>query len=174
MNYKTVFTISILLLLFVTTIASASFTSYNPKSGNTYWVGADGRKIVLTNNNSAVNPTYAQLIAFLKKDKTDQLKYTSKYKCGDFAETLHNNAEKAGYKAGWICMKSINHAANMFQTKDKGTVYIDCTGVPSSGGKCYDTKVAVKIGSAYKRVPLFCSNVYFGSMGTVKDLKTFW
>jgi hypothetical protein len=173
MKNITTFLLSVFIISLFAGCAAASFTSYTPHEGNTYWMGADGGKIVLTNNNSAKTPTYAQLLVFLKADTTDQRKYTSKYTCGDFAETLHNNAEKKGYKTAWVSIQSINHACNAFQTSDKGLVFIDCTGVPS-GGKCYDTKVAVKTGTSYKRVPLFCSNVYFGSMGTVRSYKIYW
>ena len=56
---------------------SASTVTVHPHIGNTYWVGADGHKISLINNNSAVNPTYSQLISFIKKDKTDERIYIS-------------------------------------------------------------------------------------------------
>lgn len=176
MKTPTVYLVSILLLLsFLVGCASASFTGYTPHEGNTWWVGADGQKIVLSNNNSAKNPTYSQLLTFLKKDTTDKRKYVSgKYTCGDFAETVHNNMEKAGYKCAWVTIPSINHVCNAVQIRDKGLVFIDCTGVPSGSNKCYDTKVSVAKGKPYKRVSLFCSNVRFGSMGTVKSYKIYW
>lgn len=113
-------------------------TSYNPKTGNTYWVGADGQKLLLINNNDAVNPSYDQLLVFLKADKTDEHPYTSTYTCGDFGETLHNNAEAAGLRCALVGSNSCNHAFNEFETTDKGIVYIDCTGVP--GGAQYQDK----------------------------------
>lgn len=163
-----------LILIGLIGTASASYTTVYPHEGSTWWVGADEQRIALVNNDQAENPTYAQLLTFLKTDTTDKRRYTSTYKCGDFAETLHNNAERAGYKAGWVTLYGINHVCNVFQTSDKGLVYIDCTGVPSGSNSCYDTKVSVGTRKAYKRVPLFCSNVYFGSMGTVKSYKIYW
>ena len=153
--------------------ATPELTTVNPHEGNTWWVGADGQRIALINSNQAKDPTYAQLVSFIQKDTTDQKRYTQTYACGDFAETVHNNAENAGIKAGWVSLNGINHACNAFQTSDKGLVFIDCTGTPE-GGECYDTTVSVSAGKQYIRVPLFCSNTYFDSMGTVKDYKIYW
>jgi hypothetical protein len=166
--------LTLLILMNISGTVSATYTTIHPHDGNIYWVGADSKMISLVNNNQAKNPTYSQLLTFLKADTTDQKRYTSTYNCGDFAETLHNNAEKKGYKAGWVALPSIKHACNVFKTTDKGLVYVDCTGIPSGSNKCYDTKVSVAIGKQYKRVPLFCSNVYFPSIGTVKDFKVYW
>jgi hypothetical protein len=114
---------------------SAGFVTVHPHEGNTYWVGEDGHMISLINNNNAVNPTYSQLLAFIEEDKTDEQRYIpGKYTCGDFAETVHNNAEKAGYKAGWVTIEGIDHCCNAFQTSDEGMIYIDCTGSPNGGG----------------------------------------
>ena len=46
--------------------------------------------------------------------------------CADFAEMLHNNAEIAGIRVGYVCTE--DHAFNVFETTDKGLVYIDDTG----------------------------------------------
>lgn len=152
----------------------ASFVTVHPHEGNVYWVGADGHKISLINNNNAVNPTYSQLIAFIKADKTDERSYVpGKYTCGDFAETVHNNAEKAGYRAGWVSIEGINHSCNAFQTTDKGIIYIDCTSSPNGNGY-WDSSVKIANGIEYKRVPLFTDNFYFYSMGTVNSYKIYW
>jgi hypothetical protein len=51
--------------------------------------------------------------------------------CADFAEMLHNNAEKAGWRAAWVGIDLAGseggHALNAFQTTDEGLVYADCT-----------------------------------------------
>jgi hypothetical protein len=146
----------------------------HPHEGNMYWVGANGHQISLINNNSAVNPTYSQLLSFIKNDKTDQQKYIpGKYTCGDFAETVHNNAEKVGYKAGWVTIDGVDHCCNVFQTSDKGTIYIDCTGSPNGGGS-WDSSVKLANGNKYQRIPLFSNNFYFNSMGIVSSYKAYW
>ena len=135
-------------------IAAAQITTVNPHIGNTYEVGADGQKISLINYKNASDPTYTKLVEFIKADKTDERLYSSKYVCSDFAETVHNNAEKAGYKAGWVPVYGINHVCNVFDTTDKGKVYIDCTG--SNGEKgIWDTSVKVANGKTYQRVSFF-------------------
>ncbi len=153
---------------------SAGFVTVHPHEGNTYWVGEDGHMISLINNNSAVNPTYSQLLAFIEEDKTDEQRYIpGEYTCGDFAETVHNNAEKVGYKAGWVTIEGIDHCCNAFQTSDEGIVYIDCTGSPNGEGS-WDSSVKLANGVEYQRIPLFGENFYFDSMGTVSSYKVYW
>ena len=53
-------------------------------------------------------------------------KPNSPYICADFAQMLHNNAEIAGIRAGYVCTE--DHAFNVFETTDKGIIYIDDTG----------------------------------------------
>jgi len=105
-------------------------------------VGADGEPIELINNSSATDPTYAMLVDFINEDPTDEGAYMdfdsdSEFAflgrtCGDFAETLHNNAEAAGITAALVTIdfegEEVGHALNAFETTDKGLVYIDCTG----------------------------------------------
>lgn len=156
------------------TTSDTGFETVHPHEGNTYWVGADGHLISLLHNNSAVNPTYSQLLSFIKNDQTDQRKYApGQYTCGDFAETVQNNAEKAGYKAGWVTIEGINHCCNVFQTSDNGLIYIDCTGSPDGGGS-WDSSVKLANGIEYQRIPLFKDNFYFNSMGTVISFKEYW
>lgn len=104
--------------------------------------GASGERIHLVNNPNATNPTYAELVAFIKEDSIDEGAYVSfgsnssfaslSQTCGDFAEAVHNNAEEAGIRAAWVGIQfegeGEGHALNAFETIDKGLVYIDCTG----------------------------------------------
>jgi hypothetical protein len=52
--------------------------------------------------------------------------------CADFAEVLYNNAELNGIRAGYVSItlssSSIGHAINVFNTTDRGLVFIDDTG----------------------------------------------
>jgi len=131
-----------------------------------------GGFIVLINNTDAKNPTYAELLSFLRKDKTEAFPYhltpsiagfyygsassnvnLDRIKeiidgnvqpslpniCADFAERLHNNAEKAGIRAGYV--NGTNHAFNVFETTDKGLVYIDDVGVTQ--GPSGDTLITI-------------------------------
>jgi hypothetical protein len=101
--------------------------------------GADGKAIILTNNATAADPTFDELMAFILADTTDTLEYIvsgpGAFVCADFAEAVHNNAEAAGIRAAWVGLSfeglKEGHALNAFETSDKGLVYIDCT---NSGG----------------------------------------
>lgn len=67
---------------------------------------------------------------------------TNPYKCGDFAERLHNNAELAGIRCGYVDVElsgyvdrnnlgipsNSGHALVIFQTTDRGLIYVDDTG----------------------------------------------
>jgi len=105
-------------------------------------VGADEKPIELINNPAATNPTYAELVAFIKEDTTDSKVYSEGVEwrgkiifprvCADFAEEVHNNAEAKGIRAAWVGIDfrggGEGHALNAFETIDRGLVYVDCTG----------------------------------------------
>ncbi len=96
----------------------------------------------MINNPDATNPTYAELVAFIKEDITDSKLYVQGLKlqegiiigrvCADFAEEVHNNAEAKGIRAAWVGIdlrgNEDGHALNAFETTDRGLVYVDSTG----------------------------------------------
>ena len=147
------------------------FTSYNPGDSNYYIVGADNEKIILINNESAIDPTYNDLIRFIKTDTTSTNPYVPDvYTCGDFAEDVHNKAEMYGYRAGWVEVDFYDdpdgHALNVFNTPDKGIIYIDCV----NG----DTIINMEIGKDYKPIPIGSSAYRYSSLGKIKSFNTFW
>jgi calcineurin-like phosphoesterase family protein/2'-5' RNA ligase len=146
--------------------------------GRSVVIGADGHRITLVNNNKADNPTWAELVAFLQSDHTDEIIYDyDTFVCADFAELLHNNAEAAGIKAGYVCITLgpadyspfiSGHALNMFETTDRGLVFIDCTGYTSDLPISADKLVDVEVGKDYLPQNIFASNGwYWSSMGEV-------
>jgi hypothetical protein len=144
-------------------------------------IGADGHRIILANNLSARDPSYEELKTFLKADKTDQIPYNySSFVCADFAETVHNNAEQAGIKAGYvhIAFNEINdtHACNVFNTTDRGLILIDCTNsLGGQGPSNNDRIVTIKEGNTYYPHYLFASGRWRTlPMGTVKSYEIFW
>lgn len=178
---KNVFLLIVLTLCSGCILASASsnansITINHPHDGNDYEYGCSGKIITLTNYNTAKNVSYSQLLTFLKKDQTDAREYTDDYCCADFAETLHNNAEKAGIKCGWVGIDFIGggdgHAINCFDTKDKGRVFIDDTG-DSPAQKYDDAIVNLKDGKVYTQKLLFKSDTC-DPMGIVKDYEIYW
>jgi len=88
--------------------------------------------IRLYENSKAKDPTWGQLKEFLLRDDTDQQTYISDvFVCRHFAARLHNNAERAGWKAAFVSIDfaddPVGHALNAFNTVDMGLVYIDST-----------------------------------------------
>jgi hypothetical protein len=137
--------IFILAALFLVLSGCASLQSVfrNPRytyEDNAILVRGDDRPIELENNREAVDVSYADLLAFIRQDATDKHPYVPRdaasgaapFVCSDFAETVHNNAEAAGIRAGYMTIDFIDggvgHAVNVFQTPDMGMVCIDCTG----------------------------------------------
>jgi len=95
--------------------------------------GTYGFRVVLENNPNAKDPTWDQVISFLKTDNTDEMEYVaSDFMCGSFAQEVHNNAEKAGIRAAFVGIdlaeERIGHAVNGFNTTDRGLIFTDTTG----------------------------------------------
>lgn len=112
----------------------------------------NGKPVYLTENISAVNPTWKELKSFLLIEKTDENFYIPGfYECASFAEELHNNAEARGFKTAFVAIfyseEFTGHALNAFYTTDKGLVYID-----SSAG--IDTVAYINEDKEYGIVPL--------------------
>jgi len=172
----------ILGLVFVLTILVGGCKNplYTYENGKVL-IGGDGEPIILIDNPDAADPTYAELVAFIRQDTTDANDYLEHprigYVCADFAEDVHNSAEAAGIRAASVSVdfegSEEGHAMNAFDTIDMGRVYIDCTG-QSSGDKLnihleyteegyeflddnpesWDAVAYVKVGKEYGLVPL--------------------
>ncbi|MCK9356298.1 MAG: DUF5667 domain-containing protein [Dehalococcoidia bacterium] len=185
--------------------------------------GCYGQFVVLINNESAHDPTYKELLAFLKKDDTDKYPYTYNLWmpgvyygdaedgidmghltdivegraqpsdpeiCADFAERLHNNAELAGIRTGYVSIdlegypdtqgygipSDAGHALNVFETTDRGRVFIDCTGISGDGPYHNDAVVdPVRIGAEYVPDLLFDTEGWYTlSMGEVTGVEITW
>lgn len=154
-------------------------------------VGADGHKIRLHNNPYANDPSWNELLQFLRQDTTDQIPYSySSFVCADYAEKLHNNAEEAGIRAAYVDVflkpyyiyniytdvplaipDGIGHACDAFRT-DRGIVFIDVTGSPNLVG--YDKQVNIVVGGQYVPVALFSGDVEFYSMGIIDSYEVQW
>ena len=98
-----------------------------------YYGASSDRTVNLKNNETARNPTWEELMSFLNLDDTDRGAYGFGLQvCAEFANELHDNAEKAGIKAAWVAIEFVGdaegHAFNAFETTDRGLVFVDCTG----------------------------------------------
>ena len=91
---------------------------------------------------------------------------------------LHNNAEKAGIRAAYVVVEfplGEGHALNAFRTKDRGLIYIDCTG--SNQVINADKTVDVKVGRRYAPVSVFpepCWASNWDNLGTVCKVAVKW
>jgi hypothetical protein len=146
---------------------------------NVYWnggvvVGGDGHKITLHNNPNAKDPTWDELMSFLQQDNTNQIPYIyGSFVCADFAETLYNNAEKAGIRAAYVCLElsGVGHDCDAFRTTDRGLVFIDDTN--SLIATNCDKQVSIMVGQEYLPTALFSSQQFL-SMGTVDSYEINW
>lgn len=150
-----------------------------PETSEFYYAGANGEPIKLVNNPNSTDPTYQEMITFLKSDKTDEIEYDpNSFVCGDFAEAIHNNAEATGIKAAWVSIDFIDytegHACNAFNTTDRGLIFVDCTGIyPYEPGN-RDCTVEIEIGEMYQPSELFASGETYDPLGTVGDFEIYW
>jgi hypothetical protein len=77
------------------------------------------------------DPTYAQAVAFIKEDKTDENEYIEDaygvYVCTHFARDVCNNAEQKGIRCAFVEVRYPDggHAIVAFDTIDEGLVYFD-------------------------------------------------
>ncbi len=94
--------------------------------------GSPRDRVHLVNNSSAADPTWNELLVFITADDTDRTPYVEQsFVCADFAEVVHNNAEEAGIRSGYVGIDfegaGPGHALNVFHTTDRGLVFVDCT-----------------------------------------------
>jgi hypothetical protein len=144
-----------------------------------HW-SADGKPIVLHYNSSAINPTYNQVVDFIRTDKTDEYDYIpEKFTCGNFAKTVYDNAQLSGYKCGIVFIYFVNddiiHACNVFDTTDRGLIFVDCTSSRHRQiGDDFNTIVNIEKGKEYRSQSIFGYNTVYGSQGIVRDYEICW
>ena len=74
------------------------------------------------------DPTYKEVVAFLRKDKTNLNKYVEgTYVCSHFARDVCNNAESEGLRCAYISLiyPDGGHTIIAFDTIDEGLVYFE-------------------------------------------------
>ncbi len=136
MGFRQILVIAVATLLIVLLAAPALADTTVP-DGATYRVIEDrqdalGVHPALLENPNAHDPTYDEMAAFLATDDTATKKYDMpNFTCADFAAELQNNAESQGLNCGYASMefygKEGGHAVDVFDTVDRGPVYVDAT-----------------------------------------------
>ena len=74
------------------------------------------------------DPTYKQMMDFIKEDKTDKRQYIKgEYVCENFAMDVCNHAEEEGIRCAYVTIHYPDggHAIVAFNTIDKGLIYIE-------------------------------------------------
>jgi len=75
-----------------------------------------------------VDPTYKQMMDFIRKDKTDRRQYIEgKYVCAHFAKDVCNNAEEEGIRCAYVIINypESSHSIVAFNTIDKALIYVE-------------------------------------------------
>ncbi|MEM2954676.1 MAG: hypothetical protein QW625_01845 [Candidatus Nanoarchaeia archaeon] len=101
--------------------------------------------------------TWSELKAFLELDDTNKLIYDNKtFDCTGFAIELFKRARNAGIKAGFVEIEYENekagHSLNVFETTDKGLIFVDVVGDEEGTG--WDKIAFVKPGKKYFAIAL--------------------
>ncbi len=160
-KYLTLLVLACLVLVTVTGCSALQKMLQNPnyiyENGAVLVDGGD-QPVRLANNPAAVDVTFKEVLAFIRLDTTDLLEYVDRgnqdglkpFVCSDFAEVVHNHAEAAGIRAGYVSIDwvdgSIGHAVDVFETTDLGLVYFDCTG-KSIFSQLEDNNSSIAMGS---------------------------
>ena len=93
------------------------------------------------------DPTYAEVVAFLREDKTDENEYIEDtygvYVCSHFTRDVCNNAEQVGFRCALVELRypEQGHVIIAFDTIDEGLVYFepqsDERAKPATGKRYY-------------------------------------
>jgi hypothetical protein len=112
--------------------AEGEAAGYNAGETAGYEAGyAEGVEAALGHDYTLRDPTYAEVVAFLKKDKTDENEYIEDtygvYVCSHFVRDVGNNAEEEGLRSAYVGLRfpELGHAIIAFDTIDRGLVYFD-------------------------------------------------
>lgn len=137
------------------------------------------REILLKNARYSRDLTYKELISFLQKVKLNYKRYVpDKYECRHYATDLHNKAEKLGIRTGVVYIEfqdtSLMHSINVFDARDKGLVFIDCTGLKRSHKKDYTAEVKLLVDKPYAKQCLFTDHVIEEKTWIVKRFDITW
>ncbi len=97
------------------------------------------------------DPTYAEAIAFINSDRTNENEYTPDYVCYDFTADFNTNAFQMGYRCGFVYIEFDDsaHAIACFNTTDIGLIYIEPQNdkiVDVAVGQPYFGDIVVKMG----------------------------
>lgn len=120
------------------------------------------------------DPTYAEAVAFIKADKTDENEYVKGgygiYVCSHFARDVGNSATEAGLRCAFVELRypDSGHAIIAFATIDEGLVYFD---------PITDDRTKPVIGKRYYQCMMPEAGFYYSKPSfddTIMDILVIW
>lgn len=138
-----------------------------------------------TDNISAIDVSYDELLTFIKEDDTDRIELPEDAltRCERYAIHLHQNAERFGIRCGYtviIFTNNTGHAINAFHTTDKGIIYIDaCRPSKDALTEQFDSDYSfdktddLTIDETYAPIGVFNKGLYL-PMGIISKTETYW
>jgi hypothetical protein len=144
-----------------------------------YETNASLYKMFIHNSPAAGNVTYDELIRFILNDSTDQVPYgNDSYICIDYAAAVHDNAERLNISAGLVTcdVNGSMHALNVFNTTDRGLVYIDCTGA-MAGEPVHNYDKIARIDGRYRVEPMMDISPHYyvnDKNSAVSNIHMYW
>lgn len=158
---------------------SYTMTLENGTTMKYYETNASLYKMFIHNSPTAHNVTYDEVISFILDDDTDQVPYGyDSYICIDYAVAVHDNAERRNISAGLVTcdIRDGKHALNVFNTTDRGPVYVDCTGA-RDGDPAHNYDKIARIDGLYRVEPMTDISPYYyvnDKNGTVLNVRVYW
>ncbi|MGA9140043.1 MAG: hypothetical protein WBZ29_07460 [Methanocella sp.] len=144
-----------------------------------YETNASLYKMYIHNSPVACNVTCDRLVGFILNDSTDQVPYgDGSYICIDYAVAVHDNAERQNITAGLVTceVNGSMHALNVFNTTDRGLVYVDCTGA-MAGEPVHNYDKIARIDGRYQVEPMIDISPYYyvnDKNDTVSNVHVYW
>ncbi len=118
------------------------------------------------------DPTWAEVLVFLAKDKTNEKTYDlATYVCSHFSRDVCNNAEAAGIRCAVVEIRYVSEQGHMivaFNTIDRGLVYFE----PQS-----DEQAMPAIGKRYYLTVIPKPGYYYSAPSyndTIEDMVVIW
>lgn len=150
-------------------------------------LGGNWKPIELINNPHAGDPSWDELMTFIRSDTTDGRPYIAtfywSYVCADYARDVHNNAEAAGIRAAWVGVEfeegGPGHALNAFLTTDRGLVFVDCTrwntiAYVEEGEELSFIDLDLALSPEYSFYEEYKNTWPYPPMGVAKDVQIHW
>ena len=157
--------------------------SYNK---NPLYVLPGNNHINLKSSLAAKDPTYKELIDFIKNSNIDSTPYSDNYQCGNYAQDIFNEASISGIKSSYVQLffdlGRFNHAINGFNTTDKGLIFIDCTNYGM--WKKFNKSTPIRLNSSDKLFTLelgkeseitsIDTGLRWETLGTLTGMEIYW